>query len=154
MKTVFVVLVVMIAMIALIGGCATPISKNAPLPLLPGVARDLVATGWNLDQAVAVGALDAADPAVGCIHGVLAEAGLDAPVCVPPVAPATAPVCPPAPASFVPENRGAVSAGSIVYIHAQQLRGLARLVVPMECDALVGQFVRLGLTKSAPTIAK
>jgi hypothetical protein len=134
-----------------LAACTTPISKSGAVPLPPGVARDLVATGWNLDQAVAVGAILPADPAVGCIHGVLAEAGLDTPSCVPPVAPATTPACPPAPESFIPENRGAVSAGSIVYIHSQQLKGLAQLAVPVECDAMVGQFVRLGLTTSKPT---
>lgn len=139
-------------LLVLLAGCATPISKSSAIPLPAGVAKDLVAAGWNLDQAVLVGALDATDPAVGCIHGVLAEAGLDTPACVPPVAPATAPVCPPAPASFIPENSGAVSAGSIAYIHAQQLKNLVGLAVPVECDAMVGQFVRLGLTKSKPSI--
>ena len=131
-------------------GCTTPISKSGPVPLPPGVAKDLVATGWNLDQAVTVGAILPTDPAVACVHGVLAEAGLDTPACVPPVAPATTPACPAPAPSFVPENKGAVSAGSIAYIHAQQLKGLAQVTVPMECDAIVGQFVRLGLTKSAP----
>jgi hypothetical protein len=133
--------------------CTTPISKSGPIPLPPGVARDLVATGFNLDNAVTVGAILPTDPAVGCIHGVLAEAGLDAPACTPPVAPATTPVCPPPPPSFIPENRGAVSAGSIIYIHAQQLKGLQGVTVPMECDAMVGQFVRLGLTSSKPSSA-
>jgi hypothetical protein len=124
-------------LIFLLAACTTPISKSGPLPLPPGVARDLVATGWNLDQAVAVGAILPTDPAVGCIHGVLVEAGLDAPAA-------------PAPASFVPENKGAVSAGSIVYIHSQQLKVLGHVAVPVECDAMVGQFVRLGLTTSKP----
>jgi hypothetical protein len=133
-----------------LAGCAAPISKSGPVPLPAGVARDLVATGWNLDQAVSVGAILPTDPAVACVHGVLAEAGLDTPACVPPIPPATTPICPAPAPSFVPENKGAVSAGSIAYIHAQQLKGLASVTVPMECDAIVGQFVRLGLTKSAP----
>jgi hypothetical protein len=133
--------------IFLLAACTTPISKSGPVPLPFGVARDLVATGWDIDQAVAVGAILPTDPAVGCIHGVLAEAGLDTPACVAPA------VCPPAAPSFVPQNRGAVSAGSIVYIHAQQLKNLSQLAVPVECDAMIGQFVRLGLTKSVPASA-
>lgn len=135
-------------LVLLLAACQTPISKSSSgiaVASSSAVGKDLVATGHDLDNAVLVGALPANDPAVGCVHGVLKLAGLDTPPCTPPVAPATTPACPAAPPSYVPENAGAISAGAILYIHAQQLKGTGSIVVPSDCKALIGGLVIDGL---------
>lgn len=127
-----------IALAATLCACATPITNNkgaGGLPISPdsGVGKDLLAAAFNLDNAIAIGVLPADDPAASCIHGVLKQAGIE----TPPGAPAVA--------SFIPEDKGAVSVGSIAYIRAQQLQGLKGLQVPLGCEAVIGKFVVDGL---------
>lgn len=118
--------------------CAAPITNNrstAGIQVSPdsGVGKDLLAAGFNLDSAIAIGVLPADDPASTCIHGVLKQAGLEVPAGTPAVA------------SFIPEDKGAVSVGSIAYIRAQQLQGLKGIQLPIDCEALIGKFVIDGL---------
>jgi hypothetical protein len=133
MKALFVVLMAL----ALIS-CATPITNNKgtggiPISADSGVGKDLIAAAFNLDNAIAIGVLPSDDPAASCIHGVLKQAGIE----TPPGAPAVA--------SFVPQDKGAVSVGAIAYIRAQQLRDLKGLTVPVGCEAIIGKFVVDGL---------
>jgi hypothetical protein len=127
----------LLAIIALaLSACAsTPdkISGLAPGVAVPivnsTIATDLQDAAWNADQAIAVGALDANDPASKCLHDILVKAGIE-------VAPGAA-----APASFTPRNSGVASGGMIVYILAQQAKKIAATGVPVsvECEALVGR---------------
>lgn len=118
-------------------GCTSPISGNIAddalsTPAGKVLATDLTATAFNLNSAVKVGALPATDPATGCVNSALAQFGL------------TAPAGP----SFVPENVGPISAGSIVYIRAQQLKAAAGTLsgdLPVPCEALIGKLVVDGI---------
>lgn len=127
-------------------GCSTPISGNpvqdlaqqAAKPLAPSVPslggvvlQGLQDATWNLDQAVAVGALDKADPAPGCFHGMLGQLGMD------PANPA-----PPA-ASFEPKVSDLISAGSVLYIRVQQAKKLqgGGIAVAPSCKELIAQFM-------------
>lgn len=126
--------------IALLAGCAsTPgkISTAGPESALSGlpsivagktVADDLAAAGQNLDQAVAIGILPATDPAVLCLGSVNKQVNGTADA-----------------QSFAPENAGAISAGSIAYIIAQQARAAGGIKLPVECEALVGRLVIDGM---------
>lgn len=128
-----------VVLAATLCACATPITNNKgtggiPVSADSGVGKDLLAAAFNLDNAIGIGVLPADDPAASCIHGVLKQAGLEVPAGAPAVA------------SFIPENRGAVSVGAIAYIRAIQLQGLKGLQVPVDCEALIGKFVVDGLT--------
>lgn len=108
-------------------------SPAAPAPLLtpgPILAKDLVSATYNLDEAVKIGALSATDPAVGCMHDVLRQAGLDSNG-----APAVERQ------SFVPKKDGAVSVGTTLYIIAAQARQAAaqRFELAPECLQIVGR---------------
>ena len=124
----------------LLAGCTTISTNPVAVPAGSFVGKDLIAAAYNLDQAVAIGALKADDPAPKCVHGVLMQAGIEVP-------PGT-----PAPGSFTPQKEGLVSIGSIAYIKAQQLKG-AKLTVPQDCKALIGQLVIDGLTAPATVVA-
>lgn len=146
------ILVLVGAVAALLAGCTNgpavaPISANplqdvsgiiAPLapstgPSLQGtVTQGLLDASWNLDQAVAVGALDAQDAAPACLHSVLGDLGID------PANPATA-----AP-NFTPHVSDLISGGSVIYIRARQAEKAAASGGPtfsLSCKALIGQFV-------------
>jgi hypothetical protein len=122
-------------LIPLLVGC-TSISANPLQNLQNTQIGATVVTGiqnatWNIDQAVAVGALDPSDPAQACLHKIQTQFGID-------------PNAPAAP-SFVPRRTDLISEGSIVYIEIQILKklqagGLAN-TVPPECKAIVGQIV-------------
>ena len=120
----------------LLAGCSTISTNPVAVSADSRVGKDLVAAAYNLDQAVAIGALKPDDPAPKCVHGVLIQAGIEVP-------PGT-----PAPGSFTPQKEGLVSIGSIAYIKAQQLKGV-KLVVPVDCKALIGQMVIDGLTPAS-----
>lgn len=110
---------------------AGPDSAVAALPsIAPGktVADDLAAAAKNLDQAVALGILPANDPAVACLGTVNKQVHSGQEV-----------------KSFVPDNAGAISAGSIAYILAQQARSAGGIRLPVECEALVGRLVMDGM---------
>ena len=144
MKYLFAVLI-----ITLMAGCTAPIrgpetitATGAPvagggIPITnPTVVTDLQDAAYNFDNAVLVGALPATDPAPKCIHGILQQAGIEVPAGVS------------AAKSFTPKNGGAISAGSIAYIQAQQLKATLGqgVVVPQDCKALIGSVVIDGLT--------
>lgn len=95
------------------------------------IATDLQSAAYNLDQAVAVGALTADDPAPKCVHDVLVKAGIELPAGQA------------APKSFTPKHDGVASAGAIAYILAQQAKALQGTVgqVSPNCEALVGRIV-------------
>lgn len=128
----------------------TPVvAAPAPLPVAitnPTIIDDLKGATDNLDQAVAIGALPANDPAPKCFHDVLKQAGIEVP-------PGTAP-----PASFTPHKDGLASLGSILYIQIQQAKAMQNaataLQVTVDCKALLGQFVldgAAGLNKVGKT---
>lgn len=102
----------------------------APAPAANVIVTDIQSASFDLDQAVAVGALTADDPAPKCLHGVMTQLGID-------------PANPPAAnASFTPKNDGLVSAGAILYIRAQQIkRAGGAITVPVDCKSLIGQLV-------------
>ncbi|HEV2225052.1 MAG TPA: hypothetical protein VGR84_18820 [Candidatus Acidoferrales bacterium] len=114
-----------------LAGCTTPISNN-PIASTPGaqvLGDDLVAAAFNLNSAISIHVLPPDDPAAACINTEVTQLGLGQGA--------------PAAESFVPENKGLISAGAIVYIHAQQIKaqlgGLTQ--VPVSCEALVGKLV-------------
>lgn len=136
---------------ALLAACASPppiTNQPAALPI-PIKADTTVGTGlvnaaYNLDQAVAIGALAKDDPAPQCVHGFLQQAGLE------PVAGA------PAAQNFTPKVTDMISAGSVLYIKAQQARGQRPYQPPVGCDAILGSLVRqaatAGFTAATTTI--
>ena len=123
------------ALLPLLAGCTT-ISAN-PLQDLPKtqlggvVIQGLQDATFNLDSAVAVGALPKTDPAPGCFHGILTTLGAD------PANPA------PAAASFTPKVSDLISAGSVLYIRAQQLKQAqgSGISVPSSCKLLITDFL-------------
>lgn len=116
-------------------GCTT-ISAN-PIADLPKtqlggvVIQGLQDASFNLDSAVTVHALTADDPAPPCFHAVLGKLGAD------PANPA------PAGASFTPKVSDLISAGSVLYIRAQQLKQAqgAGVIVPASCKLLITDFL-------------
>lgn len=131
-------------LLALVGCAQAPISANpiqstvtavVPQQVQQTVQTDLLSAEWNLDQAIAVGALAPDDPADKCLHGALTQIGIEPPP------PGTTPTVPP---SFAPKNDGLVSLGAVLYVRFQQLKKLqggGSLTIPTDCKALVGQFV-------------
>ena len=123
-----------ITALGLLAGCTAPISNSLPNDILNQAAsgaigqqvqNDLTATQYNLNQAVAVGALSANDPAPTCVNQAVAVLGLGAQG-----------------KSFTPQLAGVVSAASIAYIRAQQVKALAgsgTLQVPPACLQVLGQ---------------
>lgn len=97
-----------------LAGCGTALA--GPGELLHG---DLMAARDNLQAAVDAGQLDRTDAALGCLTVVIAQL--------------VAPTLP-----FRVE--GMVSAASVAYVKAQQLKK-GGPVVQKDCEALVGQFV-------------
>lgn len=101
-----------------------------PLPVQitdPGLVKKLKADAANLDQALAIGALPANDPAAPCLHDFMRRAGVEQ-------APGTT-----AAQSFKPDPDGDAS---IVYILAQQAKLAAaagNIQISQSCLALVGQ---------------
>lgn len=106
------------------GSFAIPITNRT-------IVTDLQSAAFNLDSAVAVGALPADDPAPKCIHDVLVKGGIEVPAGTKPAA------------SFAPKNDGVASAGAIAYIIAQQAKQIARqgVAVDPSCEALLGRIV-------------
>ena len=123
-STWIVVLGVVLAL--MLAGCATPISGNivrdvSAVAILPIVAEGLKEAAANFDGAVAVGALPADDPAPGCVHGILADLGLEGPV---------APF-------FTPHVTTPLGAASVLYIRAHQMQS-GPPSVPASCKELIG----------------
>lgn len=122
-----------------LSGCASvPISANpiqdivAMTPKLTGplsISDGLKEAAFNLDNAVLVGALDATDPAPGCVHDAMRALGLD-------------PLVKPLP-SFVPETSTLMGEGSVAYIRAKQTQRLqgAGVNVSVNCKAFIGEIV-------------
>lgn len=106
------------------------------------VVTDLKSASFNLDQAVAIGVLDANDPAPYCLHDVLKRAGIE-------LAPGVQP-----PKSFTPKYDGIASAGAVAYIEAQKLKRLAGQGVQVDasCEALVGRIVIDGMKAARKTM--
>ena len=138
MKRIIAVLAISLAACAstpqLIVGTGTDASGQTtqapPIPIQnKTLITDLQSAAYNLDNAVAVGALPANDPAARCIHGVLQEAGIE----IPPGGTAAK--------SFAPKNDGLVSLGAIAYIITQQKNTAPGVVVPADCKTTIGQFV-------------
>lgn len=108
-----------ILILLMLSGCAIdPIGAK----LSPGtiIENDLTATALNLDQAVAVGALPADDPAPICLHDLLARTGQGQD-------------------TFKPKISGLISAGSVGYIKAQQLKN--RGDISAACKAVIGDIL-------------
>ncbi|MDE2469770.1 MAG: hypothetical protein KGL35_13790 [Bradyrhizobium sp.] len=132
MKRIFVP-IVCVSAVAL-AGCTAPISNSLPNDILSSAASgaigqqvqsDLAATQYNLVQAVAVGALSPNDPAPACVNQAVATLGLGAQG-----------------KRFTPQLAGVVSAASIAYIRAQQVKALAgsgTLQIPPACLQILGQ---------------
>jgi hypothetical protein len=127
-----------LSLLILCAGCSS-ISANLAVdagagsgPLGKAIQQGLLDATFNLDSAVKVGALDAIDPAPPCFHGVLQQLGIDP--SLPTQGPGT---------SFTPKVSDLISAGSVLYIRAQQLRKLqgAGVQTPVACKALIGQFL-------------
>ncbi len=122
---------------------STPVGGTLPIPISnPTIVTDLQSATYNLDQAVAIGALPADDPAPKCLHGFLVKAGIELPAGQA------------APKSFAPKNDGLVSLGAIAYIQVQQARVMSGqgVTVSMDCKALLGQFVLDGAAGVAKLI--
>jgi hypothetical protein len=123
---------------------STPVGASLPVPITnKTIITDLQSAASNLDQAVAIGALPANDPAPKCIHDILQRAGIEA---LPGAAPQQ---------SFEPKNDGLASLGSIAYIQVQQQKAMSGHIVPVsvDCKSLLGTFVidgAIGLAKLAP----
>jgi len=116
-----------------LAACSNTISNQPATSVLPsGTVADLQAAEWNLDQAISIGVLPSTDPADKCLHDELGGAGLD-----PTVTPA------PTAKSFTAKNQGLASAGSILYIKAQQAQSAAATAKADDasCEALVGKIV-------------
>lgn len=154
MKPITLLLNAAVVATALLSGCASPpVISSAPATPIekiiqgsPTITTGLQNAAWNLDQAVAIGALKKDDPAPVCIHGILQQAGLE------PIAGQT-----PA-ASFTPKVSDLISGGSVLYIVAQQAKAAKaqNFSQPVACDAVIGMFVRdavtAGLTASASAV--
>ncbi len=126
-----------------LAGCTAPISGSLTkditatvAPATPGhlggvVIQGLTDAAFNLDEAVRVGALDKTDPAPACFHGMLTQLGVEVPAGAV------------APASFTPKVSDLISAGSILYIRAQQLKKLrgGGISVPSSCKELISTFM-------------
>ena len=125
---------------------STPTGAALPIPITnPTIVTDLQSAAYNLDAAVAIGALPANDPAPVCLHTVLQQAGIEVPV-------GTAPT-----KSFVPKNDGLASLGAIAYIQIQQAKIMSgqSITVSQSCKAILGQFVidgAAGLAKLVPVV--
>ena len=108
------------------------------------VITGLQDSAYNFDNAMAIGALPANDPASNCVHGVLKQLGADVVVTPAGYTPVVLPNGQPA-TSFTPRVSDLISSGSVVYILAQQAKQLQAgglgASVPMGCTALVGQIV-------------
>lgn len=104
----------------LLSGCA--ITDPIGARLSPGtiIENDLTATALNLDQAVAVGALPANDPAPVCLHDLLSRTGAGQ-------------------ETFKPQISGLISAQSVLYIKAQQIKNRGELSA--SCKAIIGDIV-------------
>lgn len=140
-------LVAIVLSLALTACASTPglISGNDQSPVKitnPTIVTDLQSATYNLDQAVAVGALTADDPAPKCLHDVLVKAGIEVPAGAPPVK------------SFVPKYDGAASAGAVAYILAQQAKATLGkgITVDVSCEALLGRVVIDGANNAAKVI--
>lgn len=109
-----------ILILLMLSGCA--ITDPIGAKLSPGtvIENDLTATALNLDQAVAVGALSADDPAPICLHDLLARTGQGQD-------------------TFNPQIAGLISAGSIGYIKAQQIKN--RGEISAACKAVIGDIL-------------
>lgn len=119
-----------------LSGCANPPPVttspiSTAIGAIPGagsaLTTDITDAQYNFNQAVAIGALPASDPAPGCLNQAVAIMGIGA-------TPAN---------SFTPRIAGIVSGGSVVYIDAQQLKTLTGGLpnVPSNCLQLIGQIV-------------
>jgi hypothetical protein len=122
----------------LLTGCST-ISGNLAADALKSsgafgttVRQGLLDASSNLDQGVKVGALDATDPAPGCLHSVLRDLGID------PNLPVQGPGT-----SFTPVVSDFFSEGSVLYIRARQVQKLQATGVKTtpECKAFIGQIM-------------
>lgn len=118
---------------------------NAIVPLAG--ANNLVVTGlqnaaFNLDNAMAIGALPGTDPASACVHGVLKQLGADVTVTPTGVTPVALPSGGTA-TSFTPKVSDLISGGSVAYILFQQAKQVQAggIAVPTGCAAIVGQIV-------------
>ena len=111
--------VVLIVMVVLMSGCAAPIGAKYEPGTVAGqlIVRDLKAASANLNQAVAVGALQADDPAPGCLKAAVNRFGDGQ-------------------ETFEPEIDGVLSLSTIAYIRARQIEN--RAPVSEECKALLG----------------
>lgn len=151
MKRIIFAIIAAVALLA--GGCvSTPnlisgtIAGGLPIPITnQTIVTDLQSAAYNLDNAVAVGALAANDPAPKCIHDVLVRAGIEL---LPGAAQAK---------TFVPKKDGVASAGAIAYIITQQAKQIAKtgITVDPSCEALLGRVVIDGATalhKAVPSI--
>ena len=132
--------------LAMLAGCMNPapISSNPAQTAINDIANvvpasqkadlqsQMVNAEWNLDQAIAIGALPAGDPADACMHSVLTQLGIE------PGTPAST-----TPTSFVPRTTGLLDSGAALYVQVQQAKQLAGggITVPVGCQAVVGMFV-------------
>jgi len=112
--------ILIIAFALMLSGCA--ITDPIGAKLSPGsvIESDLTATALNLDQAVAVGALPADDPAPACLHDLLSRTGVGQ-------------------ETFRPQIAGLISAQSILYIKAQQIKNRGELSTA--CKAIIGDIL-------------
>lgn len=114
--------------------CTAPIVKGGTgltIKAESTVGKDLLASKRNFDNAVKIGVLPADNFAVSCLNDVIKDVGLDA--------------TQDTSESFVPENAGAISAGTILYIQSQQLSGFNVDNIATDCKAVVGDLVIKGL---------
>jgi hypothetical protein len=109
---------------------AAAVPESGPAGIKGTVTQGLVDTAWNLDEAIAVGALDRNDPAPGCLDAVLGDLGIGKSAGLP---------LP----SFTPKVSDLISGGSVLYIRAQQAKRLAGggIELQIPCQALVGKLV-------------
>lgn len=130
-----------------LASCAIPISSNIASDVISGavsvspdaaaaaklLTTDLQDASFNLNSAVAVGALAKDDPAPPCLDALVGQ------------------IIPPNPGpSFTPKVGGLVSLGSVLYIRAKQAQGLANggIAMPVSCKSLVGDFVIQALAQA------
>lgn len=109
----------------------TPTTGGIPITN-PTIVTDLQDAAYNLDNAVAVGALSVDDPAPKCLHSLLVKAGIEVPAGAVPAQ------------SFTPKHSGVASEGAIAYILVQQAKAIAKVGVGPDdpsCEALVGRVV-------------
>lgn len=120
----------------LIVGPATDASGKQvapPSPVLTGIASDIQAAAFNLDNAIAIGVLPANDPADACAHQALQQAGIEVPAGAKPAQ------------SFAPKHGSPLADASVLYILAQQAKSGPSFSVDVGCKALLGQMVLDGL---------